>query len=104
MKTLPTLPNLNAFIEEQFFFEAQQRGIEKLSQGQKLKAVYEDIQTSYPELTEQFFFEAQQRGIEKLSQGQKLKAVYEDIQTSYPELTELEVSKVMSNIIEYFGI
>ena len=68
MKTLPTLPNLNAFIEEQFFFEAQQRGIEKLSQGQKLKAVYEDIQTSYP------------------------------------ELTELEVSKVMSNIIEYFGI
>jgi len=68
MKTLPTLPNLNVFIEEQFFFEAQQRGIEKLSQGQKLKAVYEDIQTSYP------------------------------------ELTELEVSKVMSNIIEYFGI
>jgi len=68
MKTLPTLPNLNAFIEEQFFFEAQQRGIEKLSQGLKLKAVYEDIQTSYP------------------------------------ELTELEVSKVMSNIIEYFGI
>lgn len=57
-----------------------------------------------PTLPEQFFFEAQQRGIEKLTQGHKLKAVYEDIQTSYPELTDLQVSKVMSNIIEYFGI
>jgi hypothetical protein len=57
-----------------------------------------------PKLPNQFFFEAQQRGIEKITEGQKLKSVYEDIRSSYPELTDLQVSKVMSNIIEYFGI
>jgi len=57
-----------------------------------------------PTLPEQFFFEAQQRGIEKLTQGHKLKSVYEDIKTTYPELNERQVSKVMNNIIEYFGI